>query len=262
MQESPLQSTTENAANHRFWENVHTSSWPNQRAELHVIVPTMLITYVHDYNHEENPERTLLEHVSSIQHTLCCQCGESVAEQRCFVGFRFLFSKSKTADDKVVAYHSAFVSTVYCEECAVTTEVKMKCDYPMINAILDEFEAVALILNEQLYMVDMPVQMFMNCVLNRMRVLHVELLETMGTFIHHCMHCKTKRRAAFKCDGCRINTYCNKKCWKRDWKMHKRECLWLQTMSMFTTHQHHMLVLAREEEKKEEEENVNKQNKF
>lgn len=227
-----------------FWETILTHSWPDECAALHTIVPSIMYTVLHEYKPSENPDRSKLEHMSSIEHMLCCMCGMNSAGLPALVGFRVLLNKHAPTTDPEsgwVVYRSAFTSCIFCVDCSIDTHVKLKSDHIMINSVLDQFEAVAKTLAKELYMVDMPLSMFFNCIMKRMCTLHAELIGDFGQLESRCMHCK-KEHARFTCSGCRMNRYCNAKCSKKDWPLHKAECAWLRRMSIFVEEEEYVKI--------------------
>ena len=230
--ENTTASTVANATATLYWEKVLTVNWRNP-IQLHVIVPTILVTCLHAYNPLDHPERNALEHESGTHHTQCCICQKSIVKQVSMVGFRCIMTKEALHVDRdFVMYRCAFINCLICTNCAPKTDATFKADHNMINGVVDQFHSVVKDLNGELFAVDMHVSLFFKCIMNRMHATHGTLIKFFGALQSNCMNCK-KAKAKWICSACQLNHYCNKTCMKRDWHVHKEECKFYRHMCLF-----------------------------
>lgn len=210
-----------------FWEK----HFFNNIVHLHRIIPTLMFTVVKD---REDIEYSELKKC----HSTCCVCAVNIMDETVALGIRCLITKIDTL------YMSSFVSCCFCSGCALERKIFciMDSDQDTINVVLDTFEDQAKDLNMILEnRVDIHVEHFFECLVNRIKVVHQDMMKRIAKITSNCDFCK-KKVAIGACNSCHFYKYCSEKCSKRDWKSHKKECFWLKTISIFMKYKYHVMI--------------------
>jgi len=209
-----------------FWEK-HLF---NNVVHLHRIVPTLMYTVVKDRDVEDSALKKC--------HSTCCVCAADIMDKTVALGIRCLIAKIDTL------YISSFVSCCFCGECALERKIFciMDSDQDMVSLVLDTFEDQAKGLNQIFEnRVDIHVEHFFECLMNRIKVVHQDMMKRIAKIPSNCDFCK-KKIAIGACNDCHFYKYCSVKCSKRDWKSHKKECFWLKTISIFMKYKYHVKI--------------------
>ena len=234
----------------QFWEENLAGRWPGP-VQLHYIVPTFLTTVVRAYDPKDHPERSKVQHESSVLHKRCCICDSNLIDKLSFVGIRCLISKfeavgfvmypngKKTAEEPVFWYRSAFISTCFCYKCATSiynlsacSVFQLSCDHKMIGVVLDFLEMTAMNTAYDMQTINVSVDDFLEFVLKNQNDAQLLLLKELGKHEVFCQSCK-KSKPKNRCGGCHFEHYCSSDCSKKDWTTHKPFCKWLQEKKIF-----------------------------
>jgi hypothetical protein len=168
----------------KFWEKTLL----NNIVHLHRVIPTLMYTVVND-SFKDNTFRKY--------YSMCCVCERSVIGEVVAFGVRCLIAKFQTF------YISSFVYANICRECSIERKIHciMDSDQDMINLILDKFEESAADISELLEHVDIHAEHFFQCIINRMKVQHPEVMKSFLRLGSTCMQCM-KRKAKTICKNC------------------------------------------------------------
>jgi hypothetical protein len=216
-----------------FWESALLRNKAD-KCIFHMILPTIMTTKHPSWDKIKSLISPTDEQIIQAQrdNLFCVYCKKDTQSQTIRLAIRIVISREDFDDNYI--YRCGFGCASICNTCSNVDVNSFNSDTPMHETMYEYLEIIGR--NVGLYNLHQKIDG-----LEFMRQLMVGFNVNYPSFIRKlrkleakkCYYCKKTSQKLFYCSVCRYVRYCSSTCQHADWKIHKHECKFMVTNSIF-----------------------------
>jgi hypothetical protein len=209
-----------------FWESILS----RDKCIFHMILPTIMTTKHTSWDNiskriNPNDEKMIQAQRDNL---LCVYCKKDTQSQAIRLAVRIVISQKDNC------YRCGFGSASICSACSNLDVISFDSDTPMHEAMFDRLETVG----REVSFLNMHQKIdgpeFMRQLMEGFHTNYPSFIRQLRKLeAKKCYYCKKTPPKLSYCSVCRYVRYCSDTCQHADWKIHKHECKFMVTNSIF-----------------------------